>query len=278
MYKDMNTFIYFFIYLVLFVCSLGVLFQLYTLRHKDMIQKQRFDEMIENVYCINLSSNKERYLLANQMAKKTDIRLTRFEAVDTRGESFIRFKEFIDPDSLNHIKEGIMTKKRQRDSDLTPGAVGCYLSHMSLYREALLKGEKMILVFEDDVLIPKRFKQDLYQKLQNMPEGWDMLVLGWYGIKGSKNKKNMKQNIRISKDKVRLYNFILMHAYVITDVGMRKMLNYGTVPIRKQIDHMASDNSDAIHIYGVYPNTWIKQGNPKNDPIYNTSIQIPVAF
>jgi hypothetical protein len=66
-----------------------------------------------------------------------------------------------------------------------------------------------------------------------------------------------------------------MHAYIINNIGMQKMLSVG-MPIKKQIDHMASDNSNYINIYGTLPNGWIKQGTPTKNIAYMTNIQIPV--
>ena len=71
-----------------------------------------------------------------------------------------------------------------------------------------------------------------------------MFLLGWW----STSKKNKK----LSSDIVHIKGFILMHAYIINNIGMQKMLSVG-MPIKKQIDHMASDNSNYINIYGTPP-------------------------
>ena len=120
------------------------------------------------------------------------------------------------------IKQLVIMK--EKDEDLTPGAIGCYLSHISLYKEALKKGEKTILVFEDDTQIPKNFKE-MFLKIKNLPEDWDMFLLGWW----STSKKNKK----LSSDIVHIKGFILMHAYIINNIGMQKMLSVG-MPIKNK--------------------------------------------
>jgi len=254
--------------IIILICILIISILVYNLnlKKKDTINGD-FLEIIDNVYCINLEDNKDRFLLVDSMAKKSDLSLTRFEAKDTRGVKFLQHKSLIHPIAYNKLYKTIINKTRKKDEDLTPGAVGCYLSHMSLYKEALNKGEKTILVFEDDTQIPVNFKSLFLEKIKNLPEDWDMFLLGWW----STSKKNKK----ISKDVVHVKGFILMHAYIINNIGMQKMLSVG-MPIKKQIDHMASDNSSYINIYGTHPNGWIKQGAPTKNIAYMTNIQIPV--
>ena len=57
---------------------------------------------------------------------------------------------------------------------------------------------------------------------------------------------------------------------------MEKILRFGFPIIKKQIDHMISDNSNNINIYGVAPKNFIKQGNMKNNNAYKTNIQVPI--
>jgi hypothetical protein len=126
----------------------------------------------------------------------------------------------------------------------------------------------MIIVFEDDTQIPRNFKEGLLEKMKNLPENWDMFLLGWIPMG--------KENKLITQDLYHVRRFILMHAYVITEVGMRKMLNLCMPVIKKQVDHVVSDFSHTIHIYGTNPRGWIKQGSPSKNDAYRTNIQIPL--
>ncbi len=255
--------------ITIIICMLIIYVLVYSnldLKKRDTVN-QEFLEKIDNVYCINLEDNKDRFLLVDSMAKNADLSLTRFDAKDTRGVKFLHYKSMIHPIAYNKLYKTISNNERKKDEDLTPGAIGCYLSHISLYKEALKRGEKTILVFEDDTQIPKNFKEMFLKKLKNLPEDWDMFLLGWW----STSKKNKK----LSSDIVHIKGFILMHAYIINNIGMQKMLSVG-MPIKKQIDHMASDNSNYINIYGTLPNGWIKQGTPTKNIAYMTNIQIPV--
>lgn len=224
---------------------------------------KEFSDMFDNIYCINLQDNMDRFSLVEKKAQRANLKISRFSAVDTRNGLFMRYKEFIHPHSLSDIYYALRNKHRLHDSDLTSGAVGCYLSHMSIYKAALSRGEKMIIVFEDDALIPMNFKHQLLQKIKTLPSKWDMLLLGWIPT----DRKTVREHRMYS----RIHSYILMHAYVINESGMKKMIQYGMPTIRKQIDHMASDHSDLIHIYGIHPRNWIRQKGS-----FGTNIQIPL--
>ena len=43
----------------------------------------------------------------------------------------------IHPIAYNKLYKTISNNEKKKDEDLTPGAIGCYLSHISLYKEAL---------------------------------------------------------------------------------------------------------------------------------------------
>tara|TARA_A100001015_G_C15009892_1_gene722513 strand:- start:389 stop:1918 length:1530 start_codon:yes stop_codon:yes gene_type:complete len=256
-------------WLIVIFLLLIIVFLLYNNKqsNKKVHLNEDFDNFIDNVYCINLNTNNDRFLLLDNMAKKENIQLNRFEAIDTRGVLYLKYKTLIHPNSYNKLYDTILRKSRKTHDELTPGAIGCYLSHLNLYKEALDRGDKLILVFEDDTVIPNNFKYDLLKKTKNLPKDFDIFLLGWIS-KG-------KNNIKVSEDIVKVRKYILMHSYLITDVGMRKIISTG-LPIRKQIDHMISDNSNYINIYGTYPNGWVKQGVPSKNAAYLTNIQIPV--
>ena len=249
--------------LVIIIISIYI----YNLKKVVHIQ-EKFDTDIDNIYCINLESNKERFYLLDSMAKNAKLSLARFEAIDTRGDLYLQYKNIIHPIALEDMHQTLWRNKRIHEHGLTPGAIGCYISHMSLYKEALNRGDKMIVVFEDDTQIPKNFKEGILEKMKNLPENWDMFLLGWIPMG--------KENKLITKDLYHVHRFILMHAYVITEVGMRKILNLCMPIIKKQVDHVVSDFSHTIHIYGTNPRGWIKQGSPSKNDAYRTNIQIPL--
>lgn len=62
---------------------------------------------------------------------------------------------------------------------MTPGEIGCALSHRQLYRTALEHGWERVLVFEDDVLPRRAELGALPGALAQLPESWELLYLGY---------------------------------------------------------------------------------------------------
>lgn len=55
----------------------------------------------------------------------------------------------------------------------TPGALGCAMSHLSLWRRCLA-GEQPIMVFEDDAYI----RRDFSSAIPGFPDDWDFVMFG----------------------------------------------------------------------------------------------------
>lgn len=60
-----------------------------------------------------------------------------------------------------------------------PNELGCTLSHYSLIKQALYKGFKNVLIFEDDVCLPKNIEL-LVDYLESLPENYDVLQFGGF--------------------------------------------------------------------------------------------------
>jgi glycosyl transferase family 25 len=58
------------------------------------------------------------------------------------------------------------------------GALGCLLSHLKVIELAKSRNHKHILILEDDFLIINEFYNQLYDHLNNLPNGWDFVYLG----------------------------------------------------------------------------------------------------
>jgi hypothetical protein len=70
--------------------------------------------------------------------------------------------------------------------DFTLGAVGLTLSNLLIFNYALEHKMENIMIFEDDVLIHKNINELLITNLQNLPENYDVVLLG----------KTQQQNIK----------------------------------------------------------------------------------
>lgn len=108
----------------------------------------------DRVYCINLDRRPERWQLANEQFEKHGLDVERVSAIDGHQ---IPGKEYL---------------------TLKPGLYGCTASHYLLVERAKYLRLKSIMVFEDDVILRDNFYSELNACMDDLPEDWQMLMLG----------------------------------------------------------------------------------------------------
>ena len=114
---------------------------------------------------INLPRNPERYSGVKAALSAERLSFERRDAVDGRAMT-----EAARRANVTWLGRALMT----------PGMIGCYLSHRECWALCVSRGEPLI-VFEDDVLLADGFKQKLAAAMENLPDDWDVLLLGTIG-------------------------------------------------------------------------------------------------
>lgn len=62
---------------------------------------------------------------------------------------------------------------------MTPGELGCSLSHRTIWEMNYSMADYPIFVFEDDIVLASQFKEIVATVLQNLPKDCDILYLGY---------------------------------------------------------------------------------------------------
>jgi glycosyl transferase family 25 len=181
-----------------------------------------------DVYLINLDRSVDRRekMQARLAALGLDYRI--FPAVDGRKE-WERLVRQLD----------VAAFQRNVGRDVLPGEIGCYHSHIGVWREFLAGGEAVLLVLEDDVVFGKDFIAALQEALR-VRKHWDFLKL---------NKIRAKQPIQQG-----LVGPYRLNAYLGTATGFgaylirRELVERvlpAMLPITRPIDH----EFDRIHVH-----------------------------
>lgn len=79
----------------------------------------------------------------------------------------------LDLDAL--VRQGVLSPSA---ASWPRGQIGCALSHLEAWHACQSSGE-CLLVFEDDVLLGTHWCSRLQALMRQLPEGWDLLLLGW---------------------------------------------------------------------------------------------------
>ena len=222
-----------------------------------------------NCFYINLDDNHERRNhIENNLYNYGFTNVSRIPAVDTRTiENLNRYRSMIDPTAYDQLLVNIQTGKRNSHRELTKGAVGCYLSHLNIYRHIVESQIPYALIFEDDC----KFVDDpsnFWKKINGIkiPDDTDMFLFdsSIHELNRSKCPTNSPTN-----NVCQVYFFFGTYFYFITLEGARKALNH-LLPIEYQIDSKLAMMSYAnrIKLYGYVGTKFAKQDNK-----FGTTIQ-----
>ena len=200
------------------------------------------------VQVINLDRRVDRLAELRKRYENSDMRavsLERVPAVDGRNTPLdsvpITYSAKLDVQRASG-PNGFRTAHPQ----LTPGAIGCYLSHIKAY-EALIKDDnaEYSLILEDDAKIPRNLGAHIQSLSSKVPGNWDILLLG-HLCKHTSVLYPTKQYRKVKR-------FFLMHCYVIKKSAATKILQSPILPMKTQIDWYISDlcSNGKLQVYAT---------------------------
>lgn len=180
------------------------------------------------VRLINLPRSTVRRQQMQQRLSDLGLAYSLFPAIDGRAEQQ-RLYQQVD----------VAAFQRNVGRDVLPGEIGCYHSHIEVWRQFLASGDEVLLVLEDDVVFGPDFMNALHEALR-IKASWDFLKL---------NKIRAQQPVPQG-----LVGPYRLNAYLGTATGFGAyLLKRETVqkllprmlPITRPIDH----ELDRIHVH-----------------------------
>lgn len=192
-------------------------------------------------YCINLKHRTDRWTafssqpVVQQM--KSQFTFERFDAVIGSSLDIQN-----DPRVSMRTKRNIKEKIRRDHEDLnTAGGVGCYLSHVEVWKKVVNNPEPYAVIFEDDAALPEDFLLRLETGLAEinlLPTSLDVWTFSYpwsfyYTTKGRPLPQDQPDNLR--------GNWILntspggLTGYLLTKEGAKKLL-VSAFPIDMHVD------------------------------------------
>lgn len=165
-------------------------------------KKHVLNNYCEEIFVINLITNKLRRNYITTLMKKYKVDFT-LVLVEPINEKLYRL--------LNENKK------------LTKSEIGCTLSHLWCLNKILKEGYKNAIIFEDDIIFHKKFKE-LFLKIMQK-QNFDFLLLGACDFSFSTmNYKNVKDDLyRPDPKSIKVYG---AHAIYYSQLGAQKMLEH----------------------------------------------------
>ena len=184
--------------------------------------------MINKIYLINLDYRTDRLKKMEKLLNKIGGKFSEYERFDAINGKLITENE---KNSLLSLKSKRIYNCPTSFKDIrTLGAIGCYKSHTEVWKLALNRGEKEIIVLEDDIKL-KLDVNKLEEYIKSRPDDYDICYLDWYSLYGYENTKEYNSHWNKNNDD----EIVLFTAYMISEKGMKKLLK-DIYPIEQQID------------------------------------------
>jgi glycosyl transferase family 25 len=196
------------------------------------------------VFVINLDNSTERLESAQKQLTAMGIAMERFPAVYGKHLTLQQVEDCYDVD-LNRIKFR---------RPLSPGEIGCYLSHRSLWQKMVEQNIAVAIVLEDDIDVEVGFP-DVIQQLRRL-QGWDMIKL-------SDDRDGKGDQALPLDDTYRLVNFHKVPncttGYAISLSGAKKLLTrkkfYRPVDVDLQFYNEVDLTLYSILPYTIWPSS-----------------------
>lgn len=179
------------------------------------------NNFFDKIYCINLDKRIDKYNECLIEFEKLNIKVERFPAID--GSPI--------------FKQGM---------NLTAGAYGLMLTHKQIIKNVINNNYKNVLILEDDVTFINNFYEFFYNKIESLPNDWDLLYLGGNNMfhRGKFNLITGNPNMLIHKYNYRSLNYELCkttwtqttHAVAINNKAFTNVNNYLNNYHNKPID------------------------------------------
>jgi GR25 family glycosyltransferase involved in LPS biosynthesis len=218
------------------------------------------------VFYINLEESKDRNNNISVTLDKLGFNtVKRIEAVNTRTiEKANVYKSDINHERYEILKKDIAIGKRRFYGALTLGSIGCFKSHMNIYKHIIDNDISYAIIFEDDIEIDLD-KNTFWNNINKLdiPKDTDYFLL-------SATYYEWIREIKPSSNTATIGRFTGTYAYIITNKGA-KILHDNLKQLKYQIDFQISIIMKAglIKIYGYTGPKIIKHG----ENTFGTTIQ-----
>lgn len=195
------------------------------------------------IYVIHMSSNTRRWASFSRRIRECDLDQQKMSVFEGVNGSEVPLAQHLTSKALQEVLRNERMKFRQKHYELTRGAVGCFLSHVGVWRDFLNGPYDAALVLEDDA-VPQPFVARAIQTM-TMPASTDILLLGHFCNTCSSS---------MCGDLLQVKRFFGLQGYIITRQGAEKILKEKDIRwIGKQIDSVLSDlaSDGTINIYAT---------------------------
>lgn len=247
----MKKYIHHLLLIVLFiVITIFVIYSHTITKDKFRLTETEIRYKVPPIYCINLASEiKRREHIQDVFGSYVEM----VDAIDTRDNKWREYSHYLTEEGIKQIRRSEISKKRLQHYELTPGAVGCFLSHIKCWNKFLdtyPSDGDYVFILEDDTMPSITFDKTFTKIINGFPPNCDILLCSHLAF----GEMDEYQHNGVEYKKLMPYcAFYLLNAYFITARGIKKILNdlfKKDNKFYKQLDSYLTDllNENVIHV------------------------------
>ena len=200
-------------------------------------------------YVINLPFDQKRKESVTQEMMKNGITPIFVEGVVGKG---LTFEDYIENTTVIYSLFGV------------PGVVGCAMSHLKVWKQALEEDHETIMVCEDDVIFADDFLNKLNTALAEVPADYDFVYVGCLHSEKDKPTNNMLTFVqgcldvgRASQKHISEHIYVPQiafgtHCYIVSRKGLEKLVQAFDKNIKYHIDFHLQTLPDLVN-YALHP-------------------------
>lgn len=158
-----------------------------------------------------MMKNKDRFEHFKKMYFASDLQQKTFYRLEAVDGNKLTITDFITDKAFDEISYAESSGHRTKHYQLSRGGVGCYLSHLMIYKHFMTTPNYYAFIFEDDAIFGTDLFYQTQQYLRIIPGDWDVTLLGCKCLSCDNHGKY---------DKVK--KFFYTHALVINKKGIKK--------------------------------------------------------
>lgn len=170
-------------------------------------------ESLPKMFCLTLKDTPKRKEYAKQHFEKNNLDVEFF-------------------DGINGAKFGLRTIIPFKDDNpdgpdwfITPGRIGCLLSHYMLWQTLWHLPHEEIIIFEDDIVLCENFQERFFQAKSQLPNDWQYVFIGHCCLPPEEYQIKISENVITN-----IHSPMCTHAY---------MIKKSSIPVLLETNHQA---------------------------------------
>jgi len=153
---------------------------------------------------------------------------------------------------------------------LNNGEIGCYLSHLEIYKQIVANGWGKTLILEDDAVFTQSFFDWFEKQYELLPEDFDMWFLG-RGNYDYENQKKGQKELEMFGVVKEIGNGLyeskrnwLTHAYVVNGKCAQYLYDNVSKDMYLTVDGVLADVQENLNVYSSNPSIIIQDSKSRS--------------